>query len=103
MTDTGTLDRDMIDTSGHPANPAEAHLQFVRDLILARCPEIDAGTIAGTIADAFRGDSGAWNPADDEQPDAGAIWTEVMERMCDALGELEARLEALEASLRPAN
>jgi hypothetical protein len=85
MTDAGTLDRDVIDLTDHPANPDD--LDRVRAIVLDRCGDV---LTEDEIAEAF---------ATEAELDAGAIWTEVMERMCDALGELEERLDALEASL----
>jgi hypothetical protein len=86
-------DRDVIDIA-IPANPstAQGHLDWVRDLIAHRAPEIDASD----IADAFRGD----NPGDDDEPDAGAgIWLEVAERVIDAIQALEERLDRLERTI----
>ena len=88
MTDTtDTLDRqrDIISVND---NPAEQHLQWVRDLIAARAPELSEDD----IADAYN------TPT---EPDPGpAIWLEISERVLDAVEALEERLARIEAELK---
>jgi hypothetical protein len=63
-------------------NPGEQHLQFVRDLIAARCPELSDEEITTPT-----------------EPESGAVWGEVMENILDALIEVENRLDGIEASI----
>jgi hypothetical protein len=79
-------DRDIIDVND---NPAEQHLEWVRDLIAHRAPEIGPAD----IADAF-----GIIPTEAEA-DPGKIWNEVMERMIDAVEALEQRLDRIEARM----
>jgi hypothetical protein len=92
MTADPADDRDVI-----VITTAQGHLDWVRDLIAHRAPELGPAE----IADAFRADSGAWNPADDDGPSDGATeaWSAVMENTLDALIEVEERLEALERTI----
>jgi hypothetical protein len=68
ITDTLDRQRDIIDVT---IPTAQDHLEqqaaYCRAVISARAPEIGPADLAA----AFRADSGAWNPADDERPDPG--------------------------------
>jgi hypothetical protein len=98
MSAADLADRDIINVND---NPAEQHLAYCRELALARCPELTPADLGG----AFRGDSGAWNPADDDgiptEPDPDeSIWIEVSEQLLDWLVALEERLLALEGIVK---
>jgi hypothetical protein len=77
MTDNHDDDHDVIDVT-----TAQGHLDWVRDLVAHREPEIEPDE----IAQAFATEAG---------PDPG----EVAERVIDALSALEERLEALERTI----
>ena len=88
---TDTLDRDIIDVTIPTAEDhLAAHREYCRSVIAARVPEVSEDEIADAygITTEFESYPGV------------AIWTEVAERVLDAVEALEERLSRIEAGLK---
>ena len=87
------MDTDTLPTA---EDHLEQHAAYCGAVIAQRAPEFSQSD----LADAFRGDRGAWNPADDERSDpTESVWLALAERVLDAVEALEERLARLETTI----